>query len=69
MRRKPVKSSVVSSVGYDPDTKTMELEFSDGSLYEYYDVPAAIHRRLMEAESVGRFLNRFVTPGYENRKI
>jgi hypothetical protein len=69
MRRKPVKSSVVRSVGYDAESKTMELEFSDGSLYEYYSVPAAIHRRLMEADSIGGFLNRFVVPGYKSRKI
>lgn len=69
MRRKPVQSSVVRSIGYDPESKTLEVEFADGHLYEYYDVPAAIHRRLMTAESVGRFLNRFVVPGYQSRKI
>jgi hypothetical protein len=69
MRRKPVRSSVVRSVGYDPETKTLEVEFADEHLYEYYGVPAAIHRRLMEAESVGRFLNRFVVPGYQSRKL
>jgi hypothetical protein len=69
MRRKPVKSSVVLSVGYEPESKTLELEFVDGSLYEYYDVPAAIHRRLMASDSVGRFVNRFVVPGYKSRKI
>lgn len=57
------------SVGYDPESKTLELEFSDGSLYEYYAVPAAIHRRLMEADSIGRFVNRFLVPGYQSRKI
>lgn len=69
MRRKPVRSSVVRSVGYDPESRTLEVEFHDESRYEYYDVPAAIHRRLMAAESVGAFLNRFVVPGFECRKI
>ena len=69
MRREPVRSSSVSSAGYDPKTRTLELEFHGGHVYEYYDVPAAIFRRLMTAESVGAFVNRFVIPGYECRKV
>ena len=39
MDMKPVSSSNIDYVGYDPKTKTMRIRFKDGSLYEYFDVP------------------------------
>ena len=39
MDRTPVSSSNLASVGYDPSTKTLEIEFNDGAVYQYDDVP------------------------------
>ena len=35
----PVSSSNLSAVGYDSLTGTLSIEFHDGRLYEYYNVP------------------------------
>jgi hypothetical protein len=56
MQRSPVKSSNIKSIGYDPETKTLEVEFSGERVYQYYDVPADLHEELMVAESCGSFL-------------
>jgi hypothetical protein len=65
MNRKPVSSSNILSIGYDPLTRTMEVEFGDdpdhsGRIYHYLDVPPETHRDLMSAESHGKFLHRNV---------
>lgn len=56
MERKPVSSSNVESVGYDDDTQTLEVEFKNGALYQYFDVPENIYCGLLQADSVGGYL-------------
>ena len=57
MEREPVYSSNLASVGYDQNSETLEVEFKNGRVYEYYNVPNFIHERLMQANSMGQFFN------------
>jgi len=51
----PVVSSNLRSVGYDPDTETLQVEFISGTIYEYDKVPPDLHSGLMLAQSKGMF--------------
>ncbi len=42
MERISVLSSVIRSIGYDNLTMTLEIEFANGGVYEYMDVPAEV---------------------------
>jgi hypothetical protein len=64
MNRIPVNSSNVASVGYDQNTMTLEVEFTNGSVYQYFDVPEIEYRNLIGAESVGRYLNQNIKANY-----
>jgi KTSC domain len=65
MERQAVSSSNIASVGYDPHSETLEVEFlKSGKVYEYYNVPAFMHERLMEAPSVGVFFNAEIKNTY-----
>jgi hypothetical protein len=55
MDRELVHSRALRSVGYDRDANTLELEFTSGTLYRYFDVPEFTHRALMLAKSKGHF--------------
>jgi hypothetical protein len=68
MDREPVSSSLVSSVGYDPDERLLEVELTDGKVYQYTDVPEATYTGLMEADSHGRYFNNHVR-GLNYRRI
>jgi lysyl-tRNA synthetase class 2 len=57
MRRKPIDSTSLKSVGYEPSTHTLEIEFHGGRVYRYFGVPPRRYRALLDAESAGRFLN------------
>jgi hypothetical protein len=57
MDRVPVESSMLRSIGYDADAKILEVEFVNGSVYRYFDVPPAAHERLMNAKSHGSHFN------------
>lgn len=64
MERYNVASSNISSVGYDPKTGTLEVEFIVGTIYQYYGVPENIFDQLMREPSKGRFLNTYIKNQY-----
>ena len=60
MRREPVTSSNLHSVGYDPTAKILEIEFNSGSIYQYFEVPEAVYRGLMAAPSHGEYFHAHI---------
>lgn len=69
MNRTPVNSSNVLSIGYDNGTATLEVEFSSGSVYEYFDVPQSVYEQLMASASVGSALNDLVKGNFRYARI
>ena len=66
--RQPVKSSNVKSVGHDPDTNTLSVEFRDGSIYYYHDVPKDIHESLVSSKSIGGYIHANIKGKYNHSK-
>jgi len=66
--RQAVESQIVASVGYDRKTRLLEVEFRNGWIYEYEDVPAAVHTELMAAASHGGYLKRLIVNRYVTRR-
>ena len=58
MRREAVTSSNIDSAGYDPSSSTLEIEFKDGRVYQYFDVPRSVFDGLLRAASVGQYFHR-----------
>lgn len=56
MDRQIVSSSNIVSVGYDSTSETLEVEFQNGSVYQYYNVSQSTYDELMAAPSKGKFL-------------
>ena len=54
--RAAVKSSNITSIGHDPRLSFLDVEFTGGSVYRYYGVPASLFCKFMEADSKGKFL-------------
>ena len=63
MNREPVQSSNLASVGYDISTSVLEVEFLNGSVYQYYGVPAQVHEGLMNAGSKGSYFYQNIRNG------
>ena len=68
MIRTPVRSSNLQSVGYDAVTRTLEIAFVSG-VYQYFEVPAAVHQALMEAKSKGAYHAAFIKDQYRYAKV
>lgn len=69
MNRTPVASSQVSSIGYDPKSETLEVEFNQGAVYQYSGVPEWVFDGLMASPSKGQFLNRNVKDLYPFERV
>ncbi len=69
MERKPVSSSNIASIGYDENSSTLEIEFLNNSIYQYFDVPQHIYQALMQANSHGQYLAQNIKGVYRYSKI
>jgi hypothetical protein len=57
VRRDSVSSSNIVSVGYDAASETLEIEFMNGSVYQYYNVPQSVYDAFIAAPSRGQFFS------------
>lgn len=69
MERIPVTSALIASVGYDDSAQILELEFVDGSVYQYSNVSNEIMHALMSASSKGVFFNKNIVGVYSYRRL
>lgn len=69
MERTPVSSSNLRSIGYEPETSTLEVEFNTGSVYQYHGVPQEIFDALMQAGSHGIYFNANIKNSYGATKL
>lgn len=69
MTRTPVQSQMIRSVGYDGRTRTLELEFEAGTVYQYAEVPEFTFRALMHARSKGAFFAKSIDGHYRHVEV
>lgn len=69
MDRNYVASSNLASIGYDESTETLEVEFLNGSIYQYYNIPAGLYQQLMQESSKGRYLNTYIKNAYPYSRV
>jgi len=69
VHRLSVESSAVESVGYDPRTRTLEIEYAGGGVYRYFGVPPRAYVLLLRADSIGAYVNRRIKPYYRCARV
>jgi len=69
LNRIAVASSDLVSVGYDGSAGTLEVEFKDGSVYQYFGVPSDIFNQLLGASSKGSFFARQVKNRFQFSRL
>ena len=69
MERKNVISSNLKSIGYDEESKVLEIEFKSGGTYQYYSVPPQIFTNLSSAPSKGKFFHSHIKDVFSFKKI
>lgn len=55
-----VESTTLARVAYDDLRELLRLEFRSRAIYQYSDVPPAVHQALLQASSKGSYFNRVI---------
>jgi hypothetical protein len=69
MNREFVTSTNVRSIGYDSTSGTLEVEFQNSFVYQYYNVPTQVYDALMASPSKGQFLNSQIKNMYPFSRV
>src|SRR5437762_8801143 len=67
--RQPVQSTAIAAVGYSKRRHILEIEFVNGAIYRYLDVPSSVYRDLTSAESQARFYDFNIKKKYRSVRI
>ena len=59
-----VSSSAVDRVDHDEQTGTLDIWYSGGDRYSYFDVSREVYEALLAAPSIGAFVNSEIKPNY-----
>jgi hypothetical protein len=70
MERTPITSSMITSIGYDDSTGTLEIEFkSDGAVWQYYDVSERVWNEFQYAESQGKYWHANIKKRFREARV
>jgi hypothetical protein len=70
MNRVPIRSTALTSVGYDDKAYVLEVEFAHGGVYRYLGVPRDVYDGLLSAESRGAYFDEHVKkPGFAFERV
>lgn len=65
MLRQKVNSGLIVSLGYDQESRTLQIEFKTGSIWDYLDVPQDVYDELITSDSVGKYFLSNIKGKYE----
>jgi DnaJ-class molecular chaperone len=54
---------------FEYKAQVLKIYFADGNTYEYFDVPKEVYRKLVNADSPGRFARRHIFNAYVYRSL
>jgi hypothetical protein len=67
--RQRVQSSALASIGYSKRLHILEIEFVNGAIYRYDQVPLSVYRDLMSADSKARYYDANIKGHYHSVRV
>lgn len=69
MRMESVQSTNISAIGYDHADHEMRVQFSNGKIYRYPNVPEQVYMDFLTADSKGKHFYAHIRPHYNGVRI
>ncbi|CBA32333.1 KTSC domain-containing protein [Cronobacter turicensis] len=69
MQRENVISRSLASVGYDWDSRVLEIAFHNGAVYHYLNVPEQVYLALGNALSKGRYFRKAIKDRFPYQRV
>ena len=67
--RQRVQSSALASIGYSKRLHILEIEFVNGAIYRYDQVPPSVYRDLMSTDSKARYYDANIKGNYHSVRV
>jgi hypothetical protein len=64
-----VRSSNLAAIGYNAKAKTLHVEFLNGAVWQYFDVPAGIWNGLRSAKSHGQYFHQNIRTSFRSAQL
>jgi hypothetical protein len=69
IRREPIPSTALTTAGYSKRLHIMEIEFCNGAIYRYLDVPLRVYREFMSADSKAQYYDWNIKGHYRSLRL
>jgi hypothetical protein len=69
IRRFPVESTALATVGYSKRIHALEIEFRNGAVYRYLEVAPDVYDALLHARSKARFYDENIRRKYRSLHV
>ncbi len=69
IKKVPINSTNIRSVGYDPESLILEVEFHTDRVYRFSNVPPHIYAGLMKAESHGKYFQTHISGMFSHVEV
>ena len=69
IKRVPVESSALATIGYSKKLRALEIEFRNHSVYRYLEVPPEVYEALLNAHSKARFYDENIRHKYRSEHV
>jgi hypothetical protein len=67
--RHRVQSSALASIGYSKRLHILEIEFVNGAIYRYGQVPPSVYRDMMSTDSKARYYDWNIKGNYRSVRV
>jgi hypothetical protein len=65
----PVDSTMANAIGYDKDKEILQIEFKNGSVYQYSGVDEHTWEDFYYSDSIGSFFNEEIKGQYHSERV
>ena len=69
MKLRPVESEMLLFAGYDKKSRVLQVVFRAGDTYRYKNVPANKYDELLTAESIGKYMHKYIIGRYDYERV
>src|SRR6266404_6661708 len=69
IKRVPIESTALATVGYSRRLGALEIEFRNGAIYRYLDVAPEVYAALLKAPSKARFYDQNIRHKYRSLHV
>jgi hypothetical protein len=67
--RETVRSTALATIGYSKRRHILEIQFVNGAVYRYLQVPPSVYRHLISAESKARYYDSNIRRLYRSVRV